>query len=822
MYYCTNSDKMIKNYFKTTLRNLIKHKGYSFINISGLAMGIACCLLIILYVKDELTFDRFHKNGENIYRMQSTLTMNDNKQVFNAVGLPAGPTLLEDLPEVVGQVRYMTTGLEVRVGDKEHNEGNVYYAEPEFLETFNFPTKKGDGIETLKNPSEVALTEDAAIRYFGEEDALNQTLELKINDEWKEFTVTSILRDVPSNSSLDFNMLVPFQVYLSANNRQSNNSQDWQRIELSFQTFIVAIPGVVQDSLAAKMNDVRKSRMSGPMADMIGFEIQPLNEVHFDATVSNGSGMREASNKMYSLLLGGIAFVILMLACINFTNLSVARAIPRAKEIGVRKVVGASRRQLVSQFLSEALFVSIIAFVLGLIVAQLVLPLFEIATEKEFSASIIDNPLYIIIAFIVVIIAAFIAGIYPALMISKFNTVSALKGSVGTVGGKNWLQKILVVIQFTIAAFLVIAVLTMNRQISYLINMDKGYDDKNLIGVNMNYNERRGNGGAMVEETTPVMGPGERMLNLMKNELSQSPSIDLVTGKSTGLMMMMMMSMNEETGENTQVRTYMEKADADFAKAMGMEIIQGRDFNIENGDTERDYILVNQQFATKMNWGDSVIGKGFGGNTVIGLVKDYNFQSLENEIDPIIINLDMEQPIGEIYVKFQEGTFTESIAAVKAAWEKLNPVAPFDYFLLEERNADQYGEQVRWRSLLITASLIAISISCLGLFGLAYISTQRRTKEIGVRKVLGAPVPRIVFILSRGFSVLVLISFIIASPLAYYGGEKWLSNFPYHIEMEWDMFALAGILTVTIAFLTVSWHAVRTAVSNPVKALRYE
>ena len=822
MYYCTNSDKMIKNYFKTTLRNLIKHKGYSFINISGLAMGIACCLLIILYVKDELTFDRFHKNGENIYRMQSTLTMNDNKQVFNAVGLPAGPTLLEDLPEVVGQVRYMTTGLEVRVGDKEHNEGNVYYAEPEFLETFNFPTKKGDGIETLKNPSEVALTEDAAIRYFGEEDALNQTLELKINDEWKEFTVTSILRDVPSNSSLDFNMLVPFQVYLSANNRQSNNSQDWQRIELSFQTFIVAIPGVVQDSLAAKMNDVRKSRMSGPMADMIGFEIQPLNEVHFDATVSNGSGMREASNKMYSLLLGGIAFVILMLACINFTNLSVARAIPRAKEIGVRKVVGASRRQLVSQFLSEALFVSIIAFVLGLIVAQLVLPLFEIATEKEFSASIIDNPLYIIIAFIVVIIAAFIAGIYPALMISKFNTVSALKGSVGTVGGKNWLQKILVVIQFTIAAFLVIAVLTMNRQISYLINMDKGYDDKNLIGVNMNYNERRGNGGAMVEETTPVMGPGERMLNLMKNELSQSPSIDLVTGKSTGLMMMMMMSMNEETGENTQVRTYMEKADADFAKAMGMEIIQGRDFNIENGDTERDYILVNQQFATKMNWGDSVIGKGFGGNTVIGLVKDYNFQSLENEIDPIIINLDMEQPIGEIYVKFEEGTFTESIAAVKAAWEKLNPVAPFDYFLLEERNADQYGEQVRWRSLLITASLIAISISCLGLFGLAYISTQRRTKEIGVRKVLGAPVPRIVFILSRGFSVLVLISFIIASPLAYYGGEKWLSNFPYHIEMEWDMFALAGILTVTIAFLTVSWHAVRTAVSNPVKALRYE
>ena len=775
-------------------------------------------------MKDELTFDRFHKNGENIYRMQTAITMNDNKQVFNAVGLPAGPTLLEDLPEVVGQARYMTTGLEVRIGDKEHTEGNVYYAESAFLEIFNFPSIKGGGVETLKNESEVALTKEAATRYFGDEEALNQTLELKINDEWKAFTVTSILKDVPSNSSIDFNMLVPFKTYLSANNRQSNNAQDWQRIELGFQTFVVATPGIVKDSLAVKMNDVRKSRMSGPMADMIGFDIQPLNEVHYDASISNGAGMREGSNKMYSILLGGIAIVILMLACINFTNLSVARAIPRAKEIGIRKVVGAVRKQLVIQFLIEALFVSIISFLLGLIITQLVLPAFETVTDKEFSVSIIDDPLYVLIAFVVVIIAAFIAGIYPALMISKFNTVSALKGAVGSVGGKNWIQKILVVLQFTIAGFMIIGVLTMNRQISYLINKDKGYDDKNLIGIELNYDEELRQGGE--EEPEPGFGKGERMLNLIKNELAQSPSIDYITGKGSGFMMTMMMSMNEETGERQQVRTYMERADPDFLKAMDMDIIEGRDFNRENGESERDYIIVNEQFAKKMNWGDSVLGRSFGfnstANTVIGLVKDYNFRSLENEIEPIIINLNQDSPIGELYIKFEEGTFSESLASIEAAWKKFNPVVPFDFFLLEERNADQYGAQVRWRSMLITASLVAIAISCLGLFGLAYMDAQRRTKEIGVRKVLGAPVPRIIFILSRGFSFLVLISFLIASPLAYYGGKEWLSTFPYHIEMGLDMFVIAGLITVTVAFLTVSWHAVKTALANPVKALRYE
>jgi putative ABC transport system permease protein len=815
---------MIKNYFKTTIRNLVKHKGYSFINISGLAMGIACCLLIILYVKDELTFDRFHKDGENVYRMQSAITMNDNKQVFNAVGLPTGPTLLDEMPEVVNQVRFMNNALEVRIGDNEYNEGNAYYAEPEFLEVFNFPSWKGDGNTTLKQSAEIALTKESAIKYFGKENAIGETLEIKINDDWKSFTVSSILKNPPSNSTLDFNMLVPFQVYLTANNRQSNNSQDWGRLEIGFQTFIVAIPGIVQDSLLSKIEKVRTSKMSGPIATMLGYEIQPLNEVHYDATISNGSGMREASNKLYSILLGGIAFVILMLACINFTNLSVARALPRAKEIGVRKVVGATRKQLVAQFLSEALFVSIIAFVLGLIIAQLVLPVFETVAEKEFSVSIVENPLYIIIAFIVVIIAAFIAGIYPALMISKFNTVSALKGAVGTVGGKNWVQKILVILQFTIAGFLIIGVLTMNRQITYMLNMDKGYDDTNIIGLSLNYDEPEGGGGGRRGGPQPaaVMGPGERMMNLMKNELSQNPNIEFVSGKSTGLRMAMMMTMNEETGESQQVRTFMERADIDFPKTMGMEIIEGRDFNKSNGEAELTNILVNEQFAKKMNWGDSVVGRRFNGSLVVGLVKDYNFQSLENEIDPIIINLDMRQPIGEVYVKFEEGTLTESLATTKMAWEKLNPGKPFDFFLLEERNADQYGDQARWRSMLITASLIAIAISCLGLFGLAYMDAQRRTKEIGVRKVLGAPVPRIVFILSKGFSFLVLISFIIACPLAYYGGEEWLSTFPYHIEMGWDMFVIAGVLTVTVAFLTVGWHAVKTALSNPVKALRYE
>ncbi len=810
---------MIKNYFKTAFRNLVKHKGYSFINVTGLALGIACCLLIILYVKDELTFDRFHDNGENIYRMQTSITMNDNKQVFNAVGLPAGPTMAEALPEVVDQVRYRSSAFEVRVDEKKLNEGGSYFVEPQFLSVFNFPARKGDGVAALSSGTEVVLTEEGAVKYFGKEDAIGETMEVNINGVWKEFTVGAILRDVPSNSTLNFNMLVPFQAYLTANNRQSNSANDWGRIELGFQTFIVTANNIIPDTLVSKINKERLSRMAGPMGQMIQFDLQPLDQMHWDTSISNGAGMREGSNKVYSILLSGIAFVILMLACINFTNLSVARALPRAKEIGVRKVIGAARKQLVSQFLSEALFVSMIAFVLGLIVAQLALPVFETVTEKEFSVAIIDDPLYVVIAFVVVLLAAFIAGIYPALMISRFNTVSALKGSAAGVGSKNWLQKVLVVLQFTIAAFMIIAVFTMNRQISHLINADKGYDDRNVLSIPMQYDERPNEAGE-------IPGDGERMMNLLKNELAQSTSIEYVTGKSRGLSMTMMLSMNEETGERQQVRTFMERAEPDFFKALGMEIIEGRNFNISNGEAERDYIIVNQQFAKKMNWGDSVLGRRFGFDgsqqEVIGMVKDYNFQSLESEIDPIVVNLRKDQAVGEVIVKFKEGTLTQSIAAVEAAWNKFNPLVPFEYQLLEEINANQYGNQVRWRSILVTASLIAISISCLGLFGLAYMATQRRTKEIGVRKVLGAPVPKIVFILSRGFSMLVLISFVIACPLAYYGAEEWLSTFPYRIMLQWDMFAIAGVITLFIAILTVSFHAIKTAVSNPVKALRYE
>lgn len=810
---------MIRNYFKTAFRNLIKYKGYSFINITGLALGIACCLLIILYVKDELTFDRFHQKGENIYRLQTTITMNDNKQVFNAVGLPAGPTMKEGIPEVIEQVRYRSGAFEIKLGDKMLNEGAAYYTEPQFLDVFNFPSIKGNGEAALSSGTEIVLTVEASIKYFGEKEAIGQSMEVKVNGEWKTFTVGAILRNVPSNSTLNFNMLLPFQAYLTANSRQSNSANDWGRIELGFQTFVLAANNVVKDSLQAKINKERLARMEGPMAEMIEFEVQALGDMHWDASISNGAGMREGSNKIYSILLSGIAFVILMLACINFTNLSVARALPRAKEIGVRKVVGASKKQLIFQFLSEALFVSMIAFVLGLIIAQLALPVFENATEKEFSVAIIDDPLYILIAFVVVLIAAFIAGIYPALMISRFNTVSALKGGAAGVGSKNWLQKVLVILQFTIAGFMIIAVITMNRQITHLISADKGYDDSNILRVNLDYNERPNEAGE-------IPGDGERMLNLLKNELLQSPSIDYVTGKARGLSMTMMLSLNEETGERQQVRTFMERADADFFKAMGMEIIEGRNFNLENGESERDYIIVNQQFAKKMNWGDSVLGRRFGFNNnsqeVIGMVKDYNFQSLESEIDPIVVNLRKDQAIGTVLVKFKEGTLAESINAIEAAWKKFNPVVPFEYELLEEVNADQYGNQVRWRSILITASLIAISISCLGLFGLAYMATQRRTKEIGVRKVLGAPVPKIVFILSSGFSGLVLISFIIACPLAYYGAEEWLSTFPYRIIMQWDMFVIAGVGTMLVAILTVSFHAIKTAIANPVKALRYE
>lgn len=810
---------MLKNYLKIAFRNLVKHKGYSFINISGLALGIACCLLIMLYVKDELTFDRFHENGEDIYRVRAKSPFGRAK-LIEFVNMPVGPTAKEDIPTVINQSRYVKTAFDIRVDDVTQNQSKVFYVEHEFLEMFSFTSKYGDALSVLKGESEIALVEKAAMRIFGKAMAIGKSIDLNIKGEWKTYTVGAVLSDLPSNSSIDFEMLIPFGTYLRANNRKSNNAKDWFLMEFTFQTFIQTLPNTNIDTLTNRMDELAVRKMVEMPEYAPKFDLQQLHDIHFEKTFTSSAqaGMQEKGDRFYSFLLSGIALLILLLACVNFTNLSLARALPRAKEIGVRKVIGAKQRQLVAQFLGEAFIISTSAFLFGLLLAELVLPYFELAAKKEFSKSIIDNPIYILIAFIAVTLSAFLAGSYPALVISRLKTVAALKGRFDGTSGKGGLQRILIVLQFSIAAVLIVGVLAMNRQIKYLINMDRGYDDIDLISIYTGDLSK-----ANLLDSTK--SKGQALLNLLRAELEKTPSIVNVSGRASSYYPETFDEVNPETGEKIQIKGFSTSVDFNYFKTIGVDVLEGRDFDIESAHDGQNHLIVNERFALLKNLRDSVNGglnSSYRRGTIIGIVNDFNLFSATQEIGPTVFQIDKGRDVRELLIKFQPGTLSNSLTEIEAAWIKFNGNNPFDFRLVEESNASQFAKEKRWRSIILTASLIAISISCLGLFGLAFISTQRRKKEIGIRKIFGAPVPTIVFILARGFSLLVLLSMIIASPLAYWVGDEWLSTFPYRIEMTWDLFLIAGLVQLSIAILTVSYHAIKAAMADPIKALRYE
>ncbi|MFT6871132.1 MAG: putative ABC transport system permease protein [Roseivirga sp.] len=766
-----------------------------------------------------MTFDLFHEKGEDIYRVRSSMSF-DRERIVEFVSMPVGPTVKEEIPAVVNQSRYVKTAFDVRLGDVTQNQGKVFYVEPEFLEMFNFPSKYGDGLSVLRSSSEIAIVEKAAKRIFGKKMAIGESLDLNIKGEWKTYTVGAILRDVPSNSSIDFEMLVPFQTYLTANNRKSNNAKDWFTLEFTFQTFIQTLPEINTDTLTLRMDElaIRKTVETPQYAPQ--FSLQPLHDIHFEKSFASSAqaGMRQTGDKFYSFLLSGIALLVLILACVNFTNLSLARALPRAKEIGIRKVIGARRKQLIAQFLGEAFLISTTAFLLGLLLAELVLPYFELAAQKEFSVSIIDNPTYVFIAFVAVTLSAFLAGSYPAFVIARLNTVSALKGSFDGVSGKGGLQKILIILQFSVAAVLIIGVLAMNRQINYLVNLDRGYDDSNLISVYTGDLSK----ASLLDSTK---SKGQALLNLVRAELEKTPSIINVSGSATGYTSLTVEEPDPLTGELTKVQGHRASVDFNYFKTMGIKLLEGRDFSEESAFTGQNHVLVNERFASVKNFKDSTnggINSKYGKAVVIGIVQDFNLFSVTQEISPMVFGIYKSRDIGKLLIKFRPGTLSNSLAAVEAAWLKFNPNNPFEFTLIEESNASQLAKEKRWRSIILTASLIAISISCLGLFGLAYISTQRRIKEVGIRKVFGAPVPTIVYILARGFSVLVILSLVVAAPFAFYAGEEWLSTFPYRINMTWDLFLIAAGVQLAIALLTVSYHAVKAAISNPIKALRFE
>jgi putative ABC transport system permease protein len=794
---------MLKNYFKITLRNLAKHKGYSTINILGLAVGIACCLLIFLYVKDELTYDTYHKNADRIFRITSTVNFGGSERTMAATSFPEGMAYRESIPEVEAAVRLDSDAGIVTLGNDYISQTGLVYTDESLFTIFDFKLIDGAFDGAFKDLNRIIITKDIALKYFGEERAAGKVLEINIKNTRESYYVSAVIANHPSNSSFNFKIALPWGKRESQLNDYKLGS--WSNISLN--TYLLLKEDADRNLVEAKMEEVRKNQNPGDdelFARQIVNKLQPLADIHLNTDTGSGDGLGNSTDSSYSYILSGIAIIILVIACINFANLSVARSLPRAREIGVRKVLGAQNKQLAFQFLNEAFFMCLISFVLGLILAEFSLPIFGDLIQKTFYQGVWSDAPLMISCLGLVMFTALLSGFYPAFVVSRFNTVKSLKGKL-SLRGNSVVSKVLVIVQFTIATVLIVGTIAMNRQIDFMINMDLGYNDTDLVRINSN------NSG------TP------NIAQLFKDELAQNPNI-IAVGAADEFNTAELIKI-----EDRSFAVIFTTMDDQYLDMIGTELLQGRrlksgrDLFISDKDTLTN-VLVNEAFVKVAGFEEPLL-KTYGGKRIVGVIKDFHYNSVKDNIDPVEFIADDEtnnDQFQSIYVKYKPEYLPMIKGVLEETWRKYVPYKPFVSDFVAESNANQYEEEVRWRQIITYASILAISVSILGLFGLAHLSTQQRVKEIGIRKVLGASLTQIILLLNTQFSKLIVISILLSAPIAYYSIDRWLDNFANAIEVNALLILLPGLITFSIAFITVSLQSVKTANSNPVDSLRNE
>ncbi len=797
---------MIKNYFKIAFRNLRRNKIYSFINISGLSIGLACAMLILLYVKDEVSYDRFHSNVNNIYRVVSDNKDKDgNRRKDGNSGYFQGPRFTQNVPGIQMFVRVKSGAEDMKTGTEIHPQ-DLLYVDSGFFSIFSFPLINGNRNTCLEDPYSVVISEDLAKKQFGTTDAIGKIIMLKDDSIFAPYRVSGIARKAPQNSSIKFDMLLPLKIPAG----EAIDNEDWFNFFLN--TFVVLNPNVNVPQVENQMQkfymaDSKEGRklMTEKYGDIVGdtrYMLQPYTAMHMSTELPPQNGLSDASNPMYSYILSGIALFILLIACINFINLTVARSVKRAKEIGIRKVVGGERKQLILQFLGESFFLCVIAFVLAIVIVQLMLPVFNSLANKALSLSyLLDVKLvtgYIFLLFV----TGFLAGFYPALVLSGYKPVETLYSRFN-LAGKNYLQKSLVILQFTLASFLIIATFVMFSQFNFLTTEKLGYDDSNLVVVNTD----------RVKHSKAA---------LFKNELMKSRDIISVAAKNGG-----MWGTAAKNSSDSIIQFQYETVDESYIPQLKIQLLQGRNFSTEYPADSNNSVLVNESFVKKAGWKNPI------GQTVnfwyrnelyhvIGVVKDYHFASLNEKIIPQLFTMKNDNLFGTFLIKIKAGSDAASLKQIHKAFKKFFPVSPYSYVFKDQQNLKNYEAEAKWKQIMLFSAILTIFISCIGLFGLSVLSAEKRTKEVGIRKVLGASINNVVTILSKDFVKLVIIALLIAVPLSWIAANKWLENYPYRITLSWPMFAVAAIIVIFIAITTVSFQAIKAAVANPVKSLRTE
>jgi len=808
---------MLQNFFKVAFRNLVRHAGFSFINIAGLTLGLTACLLIGLFVWDEQQYDKNVPDGNQIYRLYNTYTNNDGTDDRAVVPPMFTTTLQHDFPEVEQTAKVLMlpeNKVLFEANNRKLYEVSGYYADSTFLDVFALPFKWGSAADALDDPASIVLSEEMAQRFFGNENPVGKQILM----DKTPMLVKGVFKKDPK-FHLQFNYLAP----MAAAGIPAERMQSWGWQQ--FYSYAKLRKGVDVDALEKKFQVVVLAKTKAFNPDDKGSNqahLQPLKKIHlYSANFKFDAAQR--GNITYVNALSLIAIFILLIACFNFINLATAKSLQRAKEVGVRKTIGAGRKQLMLQFVGETVLLTFISVLISVILALAVLPWLNDFTGKHISSTLFVQPVTVLLFIALTLLVGIGAGFYPALVLSGFKPIKVLKGSFTgdeQPGKIPWLRHGLVITQFALTVLLIISAIIVYKQVDYLHNTDLGFNKDQILFFPM-----RGDNMFKNYET-------------FKNELQQSPGItsvsigygfpgDAVAGDDIIV---------DRNGERKSQSATQLMVDFDYIKTLGLELVAGRDFS-KDMQTDKDHaFIINETAVKQLGFGtpEKALGQKLWWNVwgaknadslkegqVIGVVKDFHYKSLYDRVETAVLQI-FPDAYWKVAVKMKAANIGNTIGYIKNVWSKYSPEYPIEYKFLDDNFEQMYKAEDKLRSLLMIFTCIAIFVGCLGLFGLAAYTAERRKKEVGIRKVLGATTQGLVMLLSKDFIKLVVISLLVASPVAYYFMQRWLQDFAYRISIGWQVFAIAAIVAISIAFITVSFQAIKAAIANPVKSLRTE
>jgi putative ABC transport system permease protein len=802
---------MLRSYFTIALRNLLRYKIYSAINVLGLSIGMAACLLMMLFVSHELSFDRMHK--KNVYRLNEVQQFEGMVAPQNVAlsMFPMGPTLNRDYPEILNATRIFGGGkVPLQYGEKRLFVPNRFWADDQFLQIFDFPLLAGDRKTALKQPGSIVITEETARKLFGSADPMGKTL-MQYGDDTLSFKVTGVLENVPKTSHLQFDALTATATI---------EKPDWMKGWGSnwTNTYLELAENANVAALEKKFPAFLKKYISGDGWKYYVLFLQPLPDVHGGSTdITHDYNNYQKFDRRYTYVFAALALLVMAIASVNFMNLSTARAAQRAKEVGIRKTIGAFRAQIAGQFVGESVLLALLALVVALIIVAAALPFVRQLSDRELTLPLFTQPLLGLFIVLAAVGVGILSGLYPAAFLSAFQPVQVLKGTVGGLGKKVTLRNLLVVGQFAAGIFLVIGTILATRQLNYMRDRNTGFDREQVMIL-------------------PLNRTANQKYQTLKQELLRAPAIADATGSQqrlgnnlhqTGVKF-------QGDGPERQLATSQVIVDYNYLSFYKIDLVAGRAFSQSYATDKNKAFIVNESMAKELlkdipgkpvEW---LVGKRFGFGwldtlgTIVGVARDFNFNSLHHKVETLTMYARPDFGFGELSVRIKPGQTAAALKQAEAVWNRLVPDQPFDYSFLDDHFNTMYRSDEQVGQVVGILAGLAIFISCLGLFGLAMYTTELRVKEIGIRKVLGASVGQLVALLSGHFLRLVAMAFVLAAPLAWWAMGRWLDNFAYRIDIGWWAFASAGLLATGIALLTVSYQSVKAALINPVKSLRNE